>query len=131
MDQTRTPPRPPTARTLPPRRSSLQGLSTLHSPAGATGNEFPSPHHGEIPGESPEEPHSPGHPYPQRLSPGTAVHPPDPLAQPLAFVGGSLIALITVLVPLASVVLGGNAAPPAPPQTGFTVAPPAGLSSPP
>lgn len=54
-----------------------------------------------MPAESGEESHSPG----LTGSQSRALPAADPLDQPLAFLGGATIALITLLVPLASVMV--------------------------
>ncbi|MEB3321650.1 MAG: hypothetical protein VKI81_02385 [Synechococcaceae cyanobacterium] len=59
------------------------------------------------PAEDPDSPGPPSDPLPLLVS----GPPADPLSLPLAFLGGSLIALLTLLVPLATVVVDRRVAP--------------------
>jgi hypothetical protein len=116
MDQTFTSSRPSPAGPLPARRSQRPGPS-IPCPQAALPLTAPAAETA-LPPEPGEDPPRPGSKGTQARALATAA-PLDPLDQPLAFLGGVTIALITALVPLASVMaerenLGSGNAVPAP-----------------
>jgi hypothetical protein len=109
---TQTTTRPSPSGRPPARRSQLPGSGSPHPQPvlavtpGATElpfAELPSPElpRSEAPAEPGEEPFSPGRDSPSKPLVATSTF--DPLAQPLAFVSGGLVALLTLIVPLTSV----------------------------
>lgn len=98
--------RPSPAGPLPARRSQYPGAgippfnaeATVSHPIG--GPPTPEMTASEPSAEPGEDPFSPGQESSRRRR---SAAPPDPLTQPLAIVGGGLVALLTLLVPLASV----------------------------
>lgn len=118
--------RPSPAGTLLTRRSQFPGTAlpcpqvvdlavTLPTPDLLT----PELHPSDRPTELGEEPFSPSHNGTRKSS--SSIAATDPLAQPMAIVSGGLIALLSLLVPLISVLADRDHQP----ETGTIPAPPA------
>jgi hypothetical protein len=100
MDQKTTTPRPSPAGPLSKRHSQLPGTSV---PCPQAANPALTMPEAVLPAESGEDPYSPASDATRRRLPSAPASPADPLEQPLAFLGGATIALLTLFLPLASV----------------------------